>query len=73
MGIDQVMIRIMTGSVLFRIVGEIFPPSVLFGEEIIAVPAIHTELRDFLDFKGTSLVQHYLFILSEVKSTVSTS
>ena len=48
----------LTGIQLKRAVAEMFPPAVLFGKEICDLPAVHIELRDFLDSRGANLQQH---------------
>lgn len=45
----------MVGPALVRTVGEMFPPVVLFGSYVRAMPALHTELRNFFDSSGVSL------------------
>ena len=35
-----------------------YPPAVLFGQEIRDLAAIYTELRDFLDSRGANMNQH---------------
>ena len=35
-----------------------FPPASLFRQEICDLPAVHIELRSFLDAKGANLAQH---------------
>lgn len=41
-----------------RLVAEIFPPSVLFSQDIRDLPALYSEIRDFLDSRRANMVQH---------------
>ena len=48
----------LTGIHLKRTVADMFPPASLFRQEICDLPAVHIELRNFLDAKGANLAQH---------------
>lgn len=47
-----------TGVQLKGIIADMFPPDLLFREEICDLPAVHIELRNFLDERGANLRQH---------------
>ena len=48
----------MVGAVLLRAVSDMFPPASLFNENMPAIPALYSELRNFLDTRGCHLTQH---------------
>lgn len=50
--------QFMTGDVAVRAVADLYSSSILFGKELRSIPAIHTELRNFLDSKRANLQQH---------------
>lgn len=39
-------------------VAEMFPPGVKFGSELMGLPVLHWKLRDWLDSKGSNIVQN---------------
>lgn len=48
----------LTGVQLKRTIADMFPPASLFSKEMCDIPAVHSELRDFLDSRGANLQQH---------------
>ena len=48
----------LTGIQLKRTIADMFPPASLFQQEICDLPAVHIELRNFLDSRGGNLEQH---------------
>ena len=55
---------------LKRTVAGMYPLTVLFSQEIRDLPAIYSELRDFLDSRGANMTQHSS---RRVMMTLSTS
>ena len=47
----------LTGVQLKRTIADMFPPASLFRQEICDLPAVHIELRNFLDERGANLQQ----------------
>ena len=48
----------LTGIQLKRTIADMFPPASLFQQQICDLPAVHIELRNFLDSRGGNLEQH---------------
>ena len=46
------------GDGLLRIFADMFPPADLFSKELCELPAVYTELRNFLDSHGANMQQH---------------
>ena len=46
------------GSTLLEEVADMFPPAILFSKDLCELPAVFTELRNFLDSRGTNMHQH---------------
>lgn len=46
----------MVGAVLLRAVSDMFPPASLFNENMCAIPALYSELRNVLDIRGRLLL-----------------
>ena len=47
-----------TGQTLLLEFADMFPPAALFGKELSNMPAIYSELRNFLDSRGENMQQH---------------
>jgi len=56
---DEIQETAMTGDKVKEIVAEMIPPATLFSDEVIALPAFHRSLRDWLDRHGANLQQHH--------------
>ena len=48
----------MAGTVLLRAVADTFPPALLVNENMRAIPALYSELRNVSDTRGCNLTQH---------------
>ena len=50
--------NVIHGDSLLRMFSYMFPPAGLFSKELCELPAIYTELRNFLDARGANMQQH---------------
>ena len=55
---DEIRSGPLSAEELKASVAEMFPPAVLFGDEINALPYAHRALRTWLDTNGANLTQH---------------
>ena len=54
---DVISLR-MPGNEVKSSVAEMFPPGVLFNDELMNLPLCHLKLRDWLDSNGANMAQH---------------
>lgn len=55
---EDVISSQMPGNEVKSSVAEMFPPGVLFNDDLMNLPLCHRKLRDWLDSNGANMVQH---------------